>query len=171
MSAAHAHGSPDDRRLAQLTATARALAGEVSGPLRRVSVQLDGARVELEWEEGARAPVEPVRGVGLTLAPTPAGDDPNADGDTTVAVVSPVVGTFYQAPTPGAPPFVAVGTTVGPDTVVGIVEAMKLMNHITAGRPGVVRAVLVADGGPVEFDQPLVLLEPADDDIPDGAAR
>lgn len=166
----HVH---NDDRLAQLTARARELAGDVIGPLRRISVQLDGAGVELEWEDGARSTTETTRPPGiLALAPLPATDLPGEDdlgseADLAAGVVrSPVVGTFYRASAPGEPPFVAVGGTVEPDTVVGIVEAMKLMNRIVAGQHGVVRSVLPADGSPVEFDQPLVLLDAADDPGP-----
>ena len=72
-----------------------------------------------------------------------------------------MVGTFYRAPEPGAAPFVTVGDLVRPGQVVGIVEAMKLMNEVTAERAGRVTEVLVDDGRPVEYDQPLVALDPA----------
>ncbi|MBM0277884.1 acetyl-CoA carboxylase biotin carboxyl carrier protein, partial [Micromonospora tarensis] len=68
---------------------------------------------------------------------------------------------FYRAPEPGAPPFVAVGDLVRPGQPIAIVEAMKLMNEVTAERAGRVVAVLVEDGQPVEYDQPLVELDPA----------
>jgi acetyl-CoA carboxylase biotin carboxyl carrier protein len=80
-----------------------------------------------------------------------------------VVVRAPMVGTFYHAPAPGEPPFVSVGGTVDADTVIGIVEAMKLMNQITADQSGVVRDVLAPDGRPVEFEQPLLLLDPLPD--------
>lgn len=164
----------DEGLLAQLSATARRLANDMPGPLRRITVQLDGARVELEWEEGARDRLDmesSMRGLALA-APLPAEAEPEDDDPCAVAVRSPVVGTFYRAPAPGEPPFVAVGGAVGPDTVIGIVEAMKLMNRITAGSHGTVRSVLLSDGSPVEFDQPLVLLDPLDDEsTQDGAYR
>jgi acetyl-CoA carboxylase biotin carboxyl carrier protein len=75
-------------------------------------------------------------------------------------VVSPMVGTFYRAPEPGASPFVAVGDVVEPDRVIGVVEAMKLMNEVTAGQAGRVLDVLVDDGQPVEFGQALIALAP-----------
>lgn len=151
-------GDEHDDRLTQLSAKAQELAGRVAGPLRRINIQLDGAAVELEWEEGTdRSTPTTARPMGdLALAPAP----PEA-GDTTAAVRTPVVGTFYRAQAPGEAPFVAVGATVSPDTVVGIVEAMKLMNRIVAGQHGVVRGVLPADGSPVEFDEVLVELDPA----------
>lgn len=69
---------------------------------------------------------------------------------------SPMVGTFYRAPSPSSPPFVEVGTHVKAGDVVCIVEAMKMMNQIEADHTGVVEAILVEDGEPVEFDQPLI---------------
>jgi acetyl-CoA carboxylase biotin carboxyl carrier protein len=71
-------------------------------------------------------------------------------------VRSPMVGTFYSAPSPGADPFVTPGQSVKPGDVVCIVEAMKMMNHIEADKAGVIGAILVEDGMPIEFDQPLV---------------
>jgi acetyl-CoA carboxylase biotin carboxyl carrier protein len=75
-------------------------------------------------------------------------------------VVSPMVGTFYRAPSPDAPPFVDVGQGVEAGQTVCIVEAMKLMNEIGSDFRGVIRKVLVDNGQPVEFGQPLFLLEP-----------
>ena len=78
-----------------------------------------------------------------------------------LAVVrAPMVGTFYRAPSPGAPPYVDVGSAVEPATQVGIIEVMKLMNVIEAGVTGVVKEVLAANAEPVEHGQPLILIEP-----------
>lgn len=74
------------------------------------------------------------------------------------AVKSPMVGTFYRSPSPSSPPFVSVGQTIKATDVIGIVEAMKMMNQIQAGKSGVVEAVLVEDGQPVEYDQPLIIV-------------
>ncbi|MFZ1295107.1 MAG: biotin/lipoyl-containing protein, partial [Pseudomonadales bacterium] len=63
---------------------------------------------------------------------------------------------FYSAPSPGSKPFVTPGQSVKPGDVVCIVEAMKMMNHIEADKAGVVGAILVEDGVPIEFDQPLI---------------
>ena len=71
-------------------------------------------------------------------------------------VRSPMVGTFYRAPSPGAKAFAEVGQQVKAGDVICIVEAMKMMNHIEADKAGVITAILVDDGSPVEFDQPLV---------------
>jgi acetyl-CoA carboxylase biotin carboxyl carrier protein len=73
-------------------------------------------------------------------------------------VKSPMVGTFYRSPSPSSPPFIEVGTQVKATDVICIVEAMKMMNQIEAGRAGVIEAILVQDGQPVEYDQPLVII-------------
>ncbi len=74
-------------------------------------------------------------------------------------VLSPMVGTFYGAPSPDAKPFVKVGQQVNAGDTLCIVEAMKMMNQIEADKSGVVTAILVEDGQPVEFDQALVIIE------------
>lgn len=77
-----------------------------------------------------------------------------------IPVKSPTVGTFYQSPSPGEPAFVKVGDTVSADTVVCIVEAMKLFNRIPAKVSGTIAKVLLADGDSVEFGQPMFLVKP-----------
>ena len=72
---------------------------------------------------------------------------------------SPIVGTFYRAPAPDAAPFVEVGSAVRPGTVLCIVEAMKLMNEIESDIEGKIAKVLVENGQPIEYDQPLFLVE------------
>ena len=79
--------------------------------------------------------------------------------EVTGAVPSPMVGTVYLAPQPGAPPFIAAGDTVREGEVLLIIEAMKVMNQILAPRAGRVTAILVADGAPVEYGQALVVLD------------
>ncbi|MDG2176066.1 MAG: acetyl-CoA carboxylase biotin carboxyl carrier protein [Gammaproteobacteria bacterium] len=74
------------------------------------------------------------------------------------AVKSPMVGTFYRAPSPSSAAFVEVGQKVKADDVIGIIEAMKMMNQIEAGKAGTIEAILAEDGEPVEFDQPLVII-------------
>lgn len=74
------------------------------------------------------------------------------------SVKSPMVGTFYRSPSPGAPSFIEVGQSVKVGDTVCIVEAMKMMNQIEADKSGVVEAILVEDGEPVEFDQPLIVI-------------
>lgn len=79
-------------------------------------------------------------------------------------VSSPMVGTCYRAPNPNAAPFVEVGAVVQADTIVCIIEVMKLMNSIPAGVAGTVTHILVDDGEPVEFGQPLVVIAPTEAD-------
>jgi acetyl-CoA carboxylase biotin carboxyl carrier protein len=73
-------------------------------------------------------------------------------------VKSPMVGTFYRSPSPGSPAFIEVGKHVKAGDVICIIEAMKMMNQIEADKTGVIEAILVEDGSPVEFDQPLVTI-------------
>ncbi|WP_425404165.1 acetyl-CoA carboxylase biotin carboxyl carrier protein [Hwanghaeella sp.] len=82
-----------------------------------------------------------------------------APSDHPGAVKSPMVGTVYMSPQPGSPAFISVGDTVTQGQTLLIVEAMKVMNPIPAPRAGKVTAILVDDSEPVEFDQPLVVLE------------
>lgn len=80
---------------------------------------------------------------------------------TDLEIKSPMIGTFYRAPSPESAPYVEVGAEVNPDTVVCIIEAMKVMNEIKAEAKGVVTQVLVENAKPVEFGQPLFKLRPA----------
>lgn len=92
--------------------------------------------------------------------PAPAADSTSEKADTPSGhvVKSPMVGTFYRSPSPGSPAFVEVGKHVKAGDVICIVEAMKMMNQIEADKSGVIEAILVEDGEPVEFDQPLVTI-------------
>ncbi|MFO1388103.1 acetyl-CoA carboxylase biotin carboxyl carrier protein [Cellvibrio sp.] len=74
------------------------------------------------------------------------------------SIKSPMVGTYYSAPSPGSAPFIEVGKSVKVGDVICIIEAMKMMNQIQADKAGVIEAILVQDGSPVEFDQPLVII-------------
>ena len=74
-------------------------------------------------------------------------------------VKSPIVGTFYQAPSPDKPPFVKVGDTVKKGDVIMIIESMKLMNEVQSEFDGVVERILVTDGQAVEFDQPIMIIK------------
>ncbi|MDD3651385.1 acetyl-CoA carboxylase biotin carboxyl carrier protein [Immundisolibacter sp.] len=99
----------------------------------------------------AAAPVAPAVSAAPAAAPTPALPAGHV-------LTAPMVGTFYRAPSPDSPPFVEVGKTVSAGDVVCIIEAMKLMNQIEADKAGVVAAILVEDGQPVEFGQPLMII-------------
>ncbi len=98
----------------------------------------------------------------VSAAPAPAPAAPAAPSEPTVPaghqVKSPMVGTFYRSPAPGAPSFSEIGQTVKAGDTICIVEAMKMMNQIEADKGGVIEAFLVEDGEPVEFDQPLVII-------------
>lgn len=78
----------------------------------------------------------------------------------TVVVRAPMLGTFYRSPSPGAPPFVEEGSEVRPDTTVCLIEVMKLFNTLKAGIEGRVLQFLVENGAMVEYDQPLIVIEP-----------
>jgi acetyl-CoA carboxylase biotin carboxyl carrier protein len=90
-------------------------------------------------------------------APPPRAEPAGADG--LVTIESPMIGTFYRAPEPGAPPFVDVGARVEPETVVGIIEVMKMMNSIPAGVAGEIVEVCVENAQPVEYGAPLFRVE------------
>lgn len=131
----------------------------------------DIAEIEIkEGEEAVRisrsstvapAPVAYAAPAPAAPAPAPAAKEPEPAAPAAPAVNandvhSPMVGTFYRSPSPSSPPFVEVGTTVKVGDVVCLVEAMKMMNQIEADHAGVVEAILVQDGEPVEYDQPLI---------------
>lgn len=133
----------------------------------------DTGLTEIEVEDGDRK-IRVARGGGVPMAaapapmhapaaaaPAPAAPAPeNAApaADTAGAIKSPMVGTVYLAPEPGAADFVKVGDSVKEGQTLLIVEAMKVMNPITADKAGTVKAILVENAQPVEFDQPLVVV-------------
>lgn len=88
-------------------------------------------------------------------APAPAAETPAAPQLNGHIMRSPMVGTFYRSPAPGSAPFAEVGQAVKAGDVLCIVEAMKMMNQIEADKSGTIEAILVEDGEPVEYDQPL----------------
>ena len=118
----------------------------------RLRVARDGEGWTQEWDFSA------------TDAPAAAEAAPAVVAETVpeglAAVRSPLPGTFYRAPQPGAPPFVVEGDAVTADTVVGIVETMKLMNPVHAGAAGIVAAILADNAGPVENGAILMHLSP-----------
>ena len=130
----------------------------------------DIAEIEIhEGEESVRisrnssaAPVmmaAPVMPAVAATAPAPVVETDPAGPSTANAVKSPMVGTFYRSSSPEAPSFIEVGQTVAAGDVICIIEAMKMFNQIEADRSGTVKAVLVENGHPVEFDEPLVIIE------------
>ncbi len=131
----------------------------------------DIAEIEIkEGEEAVRisrvsniAPVAAPIPVAAAAAPSPApaaesapAEPPAPAAESGNLVTSPMVGTFYRAPAPSSPAYVEVGQQIKEGDVIGIVEAMKMMNQIESEFSGVVEAILVEDGKPVEFGQPLV---------------
>ncbi len=145
--------------------------------VRQLATMLDDTNLnEIEVEDGGRkvrvvrhptfpsgmgfvgnevqAPPQPAAPVALPVAEAPAAPVPAAN-----AVKSPMVGTVYLAPNPEAKPFVTVGHKVAAGDTLVIIEAMKVMNPILAPAAGTVTAVLIETGQPVEFDQPLVVVE------------
>lgn len=104
------------------------------------------------------APVAAASAPAPSTAPSSETSTESAPSTKGHAVKSPMVGTFYRSPSPSSPPFVEVGQQVKAGDVICIVEAMKMMNQIEADKAGTVEAILVEDGEPVEFDQPLIVI-------------
>lgn len=160
-------GVDGEEALAGLRRQAQHLIAELAGPVRRIRLRSGPAVLEVEWhpEDVPRAQVPAVPAQAAAPTPVPGPGAPPAVIRPPVpgraAVRAPIVGTFYRSPEPGARPFVAVGDLIRPGQPVAIVEAMKLMNEVTTDRAGRVAAILVEDGQPVEYDQPLVELDPA----------
>lgn len=98
----------------------------------------------------------PVAAAAPAVAPAEAVDE----NDGLIEIPSPIVGTFYRRPAPDADNFAEIGTEVTEDTVVCIIEAMKVMNEIKADVKGVIKKILVDDASPVQYGQPLFLVEP-----------
>lgn len=101
----------------------------------------------------------PTAPVAVPQQNTPPAEPASAPVDDSKLVKSPMVGTFYAAPSPESPPFVKTGDTVTNDTVVCIIEAMKVMNEITADLKGKIAEVLVENGANVEYGQPLFRIQ------------
>ncbi len=111
------------------------------------------------YAEDPAAPAYPQAPATLPIAPVPA-PTPNVIPNER-DIKSPMIGTFYRAPSPESAAYVEVGTEVNPDTVVCIIEAMKVMNEIKAEAKGVITQVMVENAKPVEFNQPLFKLRPS----------
>ncbi|MGK9175186.1 acetyl-CoA carboxylase biotin carboxyl carrier protein [Yokenella regensburgei] len=107
----------------------------------------------------APAPQQPALSDAIAPATTPVMEAPEAPEIKGHVVRSPMVGTFYRTPSPDAKAFCEVGQKVNVGDTLCIVEAMKMMNQIEADKAGVVKAILAESGQPVEFDEPLVIIE------------
>ncbi len=138
---------------------------------REVSLEMGDIKINIKTDKGeAVAPVaaiqqvapvaEPVAAPATPVAPAPptAAADISADGYT---VKSPIIGTFYRKPSPDKPNFVEVGDRVAEGDTLCVIEAMKLFNEIEAETSGTIVKILVDDSTPVEFDQPLFVIDPA----------
>jgi acetyl-CoA carboxylase biotin carboxyl carrier protein len=136
-----------------------------------LTLEMDGIKLSLRrggavHSEGmaAHAPVGTANGAGAAgaapsvAATTPAAaPSPDSPADPNLQpVTAPLLGTFYRSPKPGAPPFVEIGATVEEDTIIGIIEVMKLMNTVRAGVRGTVAEILARDGALVEYGETLL---------------
>ncbi len=139
------------RQLAELLDETKLTEIEVQDGERRIRVARKAAQVVAAAPAAAPAPI-----TTATTAATPAAA-PVAD--TANALKSPMVGTVYLFPEPGAKPFVNVGDTVKEGQTLVIIEAMKVMNPIAATKAGTVSRICVDNGQPVEYDQPLVVID------------
>lgn len=138
--------------------------GVAPGPGRTTAAGAPGASPPVPAPEPVAAPVP---ATGTVVAPSPAvpgagtaGDGAADEGAVTV-VRAPMVGIFYRSPKPGEPPYVEVGDTVAAGDVVAQIEVMKLFTELTAGIAGRVTGIAAEDAALVEFDQPLLRIEPA----------
>ncbi len=121
----------------------------------RIRVSRAGTPIAAQAYAPAPQPVAPAP-APASAAPGEAPSKPAASGN---SVPSPMVGTAYMSPSPGARPFVEVGQTVSEGQTLLIIEAMKTMNQIPSPRSGKITEILVADGQPVEYGEPLVMIE------------
>jgi acetyl-CoA carboxylase biotin carboxyl carrier protein len=119
-----------------------------------------GGAVQVPYDETAMMALPSAQSVTATLA-APVPSAPASAVSNEQDVKSPMIGTFYRAPSPESGPYVEVGTEVSPETVVCIIEAMKVMNEIKAECKGVITQVLTENAKPVEFGQPLFKVKPA----------
>ena len=131
-----------------------------------LKLEMGDVKLELRRRGAAPAPAP----VATASAPAPAAAKPAPTAAVTAPVIAsgggsevpaPLLGTFYHAPKPGADPFVKVGDRVTEDSVIGIIEVMKLMNQVTAGIAGTITEIVAPNGELVEHGQPLVRIQPA----------
>jgi acetyl-CoA carboxylase biotin carboxyl carrier protein len=120
-----------------------------------LDLEVDGMKLSLRRGGSSESP-RPVAAAPAAAQPARPASAPSADEAGQHTVTAPLLGTFYRAPRPGAPPFIEVGSEVEPDTVIGILEVMKLMNTVRAGARGRVAQILVRDGALVEYGEALL---------------
>ena len=124
--------------------------------LTEIEIEQDGQRVRVARNAAVPAPAPPRAAAGPAPQPVATPLDPSKHPG---VVISPMVGTAYAAPEPGAKPFIEIGVHVKAGDTLLVVEAMKTMNQIPAPRAGTVIKILFEDGQPVEFGEPLVIIE------------
>jgi acetyl-CoA carboxylase biotin carboxyl carrier protein len=135
-----------------------------SGSYDSASVAYGNISVQLSRSGPLAAPVATVPAAvivpALAPTPTPASASPTATTPepSGTTIPSPMIGVFYRCPSPGASPFVEPGARVEPDTTIGIIEVMKLMNPVTAGVAGTITSFLVKDNEQVEYGQALAVV-------------
>jgi acetyl-CoA carboxylase biotin carboxyl carrier protein len=158
---------PEDKEAAKFATSDSALIRELAllldeTSLTEIEIERAGLRVRVARNVSIAASVPVTGSVGTVSAPAPAPAAGSAAVDFSKhpgAVPSPMVGTAYWAPEPGAKPFIEVGARVSVGQTLLIIEAMKTMNQIPSPRAGTVTQILVEDGQPVEFGEPLVIIE------------
>lgn len=140
--------------------------------ISELSIEQDTFKITIKQKDNevqqviAVPAVAPVQAAAVQVAPVAAvpaattAAAPAAKADNLVTVKSPMIGTFYRSPGPDKPSFVNIGDEIAPGKVVCIIEAMKLFNEIESEVSGKIVKVLVDDASPVEYDQPLFLVEP-----------
>ncbi len=129
-----------------------------------LNLEINGTKISLRRAAAAPGvPAAPILPAGAPApAPAPAASTPKPSTDPDVQdLPAPLLGTFYRSPKPGAPAFVEVGSAVGDDTIIGIIEVMKLMNTVRAGVRGTVIEIIAADGALVEFGAALMRVRKA----------
>ncbi|HEY3100582.1 MAG TPA: acetyl-CoA carboxylase biotin carboxyl carrier protein [Methylomirabilota bacterium] len=153
--------SGGDDRLIELTRRLAAVAAELG--LTEIEVESAGTRLRVQRAGAATAPVVHAVSAPIVSA-TPTSVEPAIVADVAapagITVEAPMVGTFYRASSPTAEPFVREGDVVKEGQILCIIEAMKLMNEIESKAAGRIVKILVENGQPVEYGQPLFLLEP-----------
>jgi acetyl-CoA carboxylase biotin carboxyl carrier protein len=136
-----------------------------SGSYDSAFVAFGNISVQLSRSGALAAPVAtaPPAVIAVAPTPTPASTPPAATSPEPSGTIipSPMIGVFYRCPAPGAPPFVELGARVEPDTTVGIIEVMKLMNPVIAGVDGTLTSFLVKDHEQVEYGQALAVVSEA----------
>jgi len=126
--------------------------------LNEIEIEKDGMRLRVaRGVSSAQIAAQPAPAAAPASA-SPASDTPGSNSPAN-AVTSPMVGTVYVAPEPGAPPYVRAGDQVAEGDTLLVVEAMKVMNPIPAPRAGRVARIFISNGEPVEFGEPLLVLE------------